>query len=245
MKDNPYSKLKDKRSQDIQYKIKQEIIEPIVKAQSTYISWIFNFMRHDIGNCIQNMDSILNANELDELTLDHLNSLKENVKILRSTIENFSNLAPNIVHEKYKVKDVLNSIILLNKSKIDKQKIKVEIDCNCENVNLSYSFHSLMQIINNIIINACKNIESLEKPLILVKSIYWENKVQLRIYDNGTEIPDTQKIFSYGYSTTGGSGLGLAHVKLICDMLQGSVYVKKSDVDGYTKYFGVEIPIGS
>jgi len=185
MNKTPYVKLKDKKNQAIQQKIKQKIIEPMMKAQSTYISWIFNFMRHDIGNCIQNMDSILNANSLEELTSEHLDSLKENVKILRSTIENFSNLAPSVISET----------------------------------------------------------EHVEKPLILVKSINQSHKIQLRIYDNGTEIPDTQKIFNYGYSTTGGSGLGLTHVKLICDMLKGSVYVRKSDIEEYTKYFCVEIPV--
>ncbi|HHF1789922.1 TPA: hypothetical protein ACPJDA_002018, partial [Haemophilus influenzae] len=130
MNNTPYSKLKDKRSQEIQQKIAQNIIEPIMKAQSTYISWIFNFMRHDIGNCIQNMDSILNANSLEELTSEHLDSLRENVKILRSTIENFSNLAPGVISETYKLRDALNSIVLLNKSKIDKQKIKLDINCD-------------------------------------------------------------------------------------------------------------------
>ena len=243
MNSTPYAKLQNKRNQEIQQKIEQKIIEPIIKAQSTYISWIFNFMRHDVGNCIQNMDSILNANSLEELTSEHLDSLRENVKILRSTIENFSNLAPSVISETYKLRDALNSIVLLNKSKIDKQKIKLDINCDCDSIDLNYSFHSLIQIINNIIINACKNIEHVEKPLILVKSVNQSHKIQLRIYDNGTEILDTQKIFKYGYSTTGGSGLGLAHVKLICDMLKGSVYVKESDVEGYTKYFCVEIPV--
>ena len=50
----------------------------------------------------------------------------------------------------------------------------------------------------------------------------------------GIEPQNLEKIFSLGYTTTNGSGIGLYHVKEIVDSLNGKIHVFNNDVSGIT-----------
>jgi signal transduction histidine kinase len=106
-----------------------------------------------------------------------------------------------------------NIYIPLNKAKLSEQNVRVAVDCESD-TKFEFSFSPLdfIIIIDNLIDNSrkagAKNVDiSLRVPE--------QDTLELLFRDDGVGIPDEAltKLFSFGYSTTGGSGIGLFHVK--------------------------------
>lgn len=108
----------------------------------------------------------------------------------------------------------------------DKLNIKVKSEDNFEFI---YNFKPLefIIILDNLINNSIKakanNIEIIMNRLN-------KNGMELRIKDDGIGIPtkNINKIFDFGYTTTGGSGIGLYHVNQIVKKINGTISVNNS-----------------
>ncbi|MFZ3059688.1 MAG: ATP-binding protein [Candidatus Methanoperedens sp.] len=108
----------------------------------------------------------------------------------------------------------------------DKLNIKVKSEDNFEFI---YNFKPLefIIILDNLINNSIKakanNIEIIMNRLN-------KNGIELRIKDDGIGIPtkNINKIFDFGYTTTGGSGIGLYHVSQIVKKINGTISVNNS-----------------
>jgi len=89
----------------------------------------------------------------------------------------------------------------------------------------------IMVIVDNLINNSIKAMATLIEIKIRKAS---ENSIEVRIKDNGKVIQakDISKIFEFGYSTTGGSGIGLYHVKKIVNKNNWSISVNKDLREG-------------
>lgn len=239
--------------QDLEWQIKQinkeneQKIEAINNSHNLHIAHLSNFMSHDIKNSIQNIDAILSSNTAAEISNDHIEILKKQVVIIRETISNFSRLVPHSRSGSFKLNSLIGAIESLNKYKLEEQNILFSKNI-LEDIDLylNFPFHSLLQMFTNMLQNACTNLSNISKPKILFDTrIDQENKIlYFRLYDNGTEIPEHEKedIFNYGFSKTGGTGIGLYHVHYLCDIFKGSVSVEKSEFSEYTKCFLVTLP---
>jgi len=154
----PNPALVQKRLNELELKVKLhgKNIDAIGKSHNTHITMLSNFARHDIKNSVQSMDSIIGANTSDELTQKHLESLKLNLNIIRETIDNFSKLVPYSETDYFNFDQLINAVELLNRENFYVNKIKLikEIPEGAFNFNLP--FQSVLQMINNIIINATK-----------------------------------------------------------------------------------------
>ena len=71
------------------------------------------------------------------------------------------------------------------------------------------------------------------------------NKCEIRIADTGSEIPkeNLEKIFTYGFSTTNGTGIGLFHAKYVCDSINGSINLNTQCELPFRKEFIINFPI--
>ena len=100
-------------------------------------------------------------------------------------------------------------------------------------------------MMNNIVINAIKSLEEIENPKISVKCEHKDRLISIRISDNGKSIDSESidEIFNYGYSTTGGSGIGLFHAKYLCELFEGKIEVEVEQESIYTKCFLITLPI--
>ncbi|QGW28575.1 sensor histidine kinase [Phnomibacter ginsenosidimutans] len=219
-------------------------IDALSKSHDNHISYLGNFAKHDIKNSIQSMDSILSTNTLKELTDEHLLSLKTNLKVIRQTMENFAELIPYSQDETFSITSLISAVELLNRNIFFEKKIEFfkklpqEID-----VRFKLPFQSVLQMFNNIIINAIKSCDGVENPKIKLE-VSVNQMVIIHIFDNGTRIPkdNIEKIFNFGFSTTGGSGIGLYHAKYICDLLKGDIQVELTDIEPFTKAFRISLP---
>jgi signal transduction histidine kinase len=230
-----------------QVKLHGKTIDAIGKSHDIHITMLSNFARHDIKNSVQSMDSILGSNSLEELTSKHLDSLKLNLNIIRDTIDNFSKLVPHSEREYFNFEQLITAVELLNREKFYISKIKLIKEVPEGDFNFNLPFQSVLQMINNIIINASKAFEDKEIDKKIKISIEFNDEFfSIKIFDNASKIPfnDIDSIFEYGKSSTGGSGIGLYHAKYLCNLYNGNISAVELDDDPiYSKYFLIILPV--
>lgn len=222
-------------------------IDAISKSHDIHITMLSNFARHDIKNSIQSIDSVVSTNTPEEITDEHLNSIKLNLKIMRETIDNFSKLVPHSEGDKFSYSSLITAVELLNRDNFYENKISLikENSLNQE-VYFNLPFQSVVQMTNNIIINATKALSKIENNRKIKFSIDTENEfLKIKIFDNGEEVEKKieNKIFDYGISNTGGSGIGLHHAKYLCELYNGSIEYFPLENNEYKKYFLISLPI--
>jgi len=102
---------------------------------------------------------------------------------------------------------------------LPRQQVKVAIRVDCESgIDFEYTFNPFYFtiIIDNLIDNSIK---AHSKNIVFGIKILNKSTLEIRIRDDGIGIRDEQlnKLFCFGYSTTGGSGIGLYHIKRILE----------------------------
>ncbi len=237
-------KLEDLR---IQIGLHSKNIDAISKSHDTHITMLSNFARHDIKNSVQSMDSILSANNLVELNQSHIDSLKLNLKIIRETIDNFSKLVPHSPKGDFNFDQLITAVELINRESLYASKITLIKDIPVGTFNFNLPFQSVLQMINNIVINAIKAFDGSEvsNPQIKISVEYTKKYFSIKISDNAAKIAvkKVETIFEYGISTTGGSGIGLYHAKYLCNLYDGDISVfETEEVPGFNKYFLINLP---
>ena len=244
---NPMLVQKKLDELEIQVKLHGKNIDAIGKSHDTHITMLSNFARHDIKNSVQSMDSILGANTLEELTPKHLESLKLNSKIIRETIDNFSKLVPYSERDYFNFEQLITAVELLNRENFYLNKIKLIKEIPEGDYNFNLPFQSVLQMINNIIINATKAFDESTKDRKIKISLDYNNEYfSIKIFDNASKIPfpKIDSIFEYGKSSTGGSGIGLFHARYLCNLYNGNISAIELTEDPiYSKYFLINLPI--
>lgn len=222
-------------------------INALTKAVSNHIALLSSFVRHDIKNSVQSIDSIISSKSLEELTQEDIDNLKLNLRMIRETIDNLSKLAPYGKEESFEFGEIVKAIELLNRESFYQIQFIKEIPT--EKIYFNLSFQSVLQMINNVVINAIKAFEmtdNMVKRKIKFSAHCQEKIFILKIFDNAHHIifDDPKTIFEYGVSSTGGSGIGLYHARYLCDLYKGDIQVQELEPNGeYTKYFVITLPI--
>ena len=222
-------------------------IDAISKSHDIHITMLSNFARHDIKNSIQSIDSVISTNSPDEINEDHLNTIKLNLKIMRETIDNFSKLVPHSDKNKFSYHNLITAVELLNRNDFYENNITL-IKENKVNQDIYFSlpFQSVIQMINNIVINAMKSLDKIPSDRKIKFSVSLQNNFfTLDIFDNGEEVEKKieERIFEYGISNTGGSGIGLHHAEYLCNLYDGTIKYYPLENKEFTKYFSISLPI--
>jgi len=225
----------------------KDFLKSLEVSNANHISLLSNFAQHDIKNSVQSMDSIISSNNLEELTQTHIESLKTNLNLIRETISNFAKLVPYGQEENFEFRQLVSTIENLNREGFYSNKIAFTKEIPEGDFYFNLPFQSVVQMLNNIIINAIKafNNVTLDRKIRLSIS-FDENNFYIKISDNADEIPfdDIDSIFEYGVSSTNGSGIGLYHARYLCDLYKGSIEVVKLDDESeFNKYFLITLPI--
>lgn len=223
----------------------RKAVDAITISHDNHISYLGNFARHDIKNSIQSMDSVLSTTTASEMTNEQILSLKTNLKVIRETMDNFSKLVPYSKDEKFDLKNLIIAVELLTRNDLYTNKIKLIREFPEESIYLNLPFQSVLQMFNNIFINAIKALEFVENPVIKVSAVNNTEQLTIEISDNGKKIEEKEKgkIFEFGYSTTGGSGIGLYHAKYLCELFNGNIEIISSNNDDFSKSFLIHLPI--
>ena len=140
----------------------------------------------------------------------------------------------------YYFDDLLHLVVEANDrySKWQQKNITIELQ-HTQNFATKEPF-LLLSIINNIVANAIEAIE--DEGTIIISSKHSQNSVAIMIENNGPPIEQTLLpiIFDAGFTTkfnkdgVASTGIGLNHVKTMCEKIGGTVSVKSGLVTTFT-----------
>jgi signal transduction histidine kinase len=248
---NPNSKFNPARQKrkldEIQHKldIHQRHIEAISRSHDIHITHLANFARHDIKNAIQNMDSVLSTTQPNEFDENKVQSLATSLDIVRMTMDNFAKLVPYSNIGAFTLDVLLIATELLARADTQRHDIEMVFSYPRQNkILIALPFQAVLQMMNNLVINAIKALETVSQKKLLVEATIDEQELTIRIKDSGLAINPlhSEKIFEYGYSTTGGSGIGLFHAKYLTTEFNGGISVNLEAEPPYNKTFIVTLP---
>lgn len=235
----------EKLSDDLEHH--KNLLLAVNKANDLHVEHLSNFVRHDMKNAIQGIDGILyNAGRKQLIPSDVKAELSTALGLLRSTLDNFTKLIPSPKNNTTTLPAIFNAVEMLSRSELQNQHIKVIYDFDRKSEEtISYPFQSLVQVLYNLVINAINSLRDQAIKQIFVKGEICGEFCKIMVYDTGPVILEERRelIFNYGYSTTGGSGIGLFHARSVITEMDGSILVCDSDMPDYTKCFIVEFKL--
>lgn len=123
--------------------------------------------------------------------------------------------------------------------------IELELVVECDEPVLA-DRHRTLQILTNLLKNACDAVVNVTHPRITVTIRTQGNDAVVRVQDNGMGIPDAllSRIFAHGFTTkNSGSGFGLHASALAASEMGGSLEVESKGV-GQGAAFTLRLPRG-
>jgi signal transduction histidine kinase len=214
-------------------------------AWNYYISLMTNFASHDIKNAVHNLDGYISTMNVGKVEENDIQSIKEIINGIRKTIEDFTSLASDQTKNEFQLFDLCNFVEILNRGQLNNKQVKFTINYDKTNQTIiKQSLHNLIQTLNNLIINSIKALESTKEKFITIDANINEDFLEILVRDNGCGISKNcrEKIFDIHYSTTGGSGIGLAHAKYIFDNIPHASIILVESNERLT-IFKIKLPI--
>ena len=129
---------------------------------------------------------------------------------------------------------IIAKVIELTEIKADTKGIIINFSPSDESAMVECDHEQITQVILNLVLNAVQILPA-DTGVVNIDSATAESEVIIRISDNGPGIPaeEREHVFElFVSSRAGGLGLGLAVVKEIIQMHQGSVIVEDSPLGG-------------
>ena len=245
--EDKYRKLKlevEKQSKDL--KGFQQNLDSLSKSHANHLSLLSNFARHDLKNYTHSIDGIVSTCNASDITDDQLESIRLNIKFIRETLNDFAKL---IVHDEgsnCEFEDLVTAIHTINRTSFAETSIEFVVTNNVD-ITFNIPFTIMFQLLNNLIVNAIKSFEGhTEKRRAIALEAYVDaDQLVIEVSDNGKNIEDANKktLFDYGFSTTGGTGIGLYHAKHLCESNNGSIVYCDRDDSELNKCFIITLPI--
>lgn len=230
-------------TQQIGIYLERRIFEDIVKRQDYAIqteklhSAIFRSLNRTFYNPLEDILEIhlqLQKTKLSPETSSLIEKMKNvlfNVKFTVDNIIAISEIGSGFVHfekKKNSLKNLLDQCLNETKSIVNGHQVNVKIPGQL--ILLPFDFDLMKLAVNNLLINALEY--SPPNTTITVTVQVFENKYIISIQDEGSGIPKDllHQIFDKFYripgSSSTGLGLGLAVVKSVVDIHQGTIEVE-------------------
>ena len=184
-----------------------------------------------------------NSDNVRELTANVAQTLVEQINHLNQIAGEFSQFANigNPHNEVFDLHEVLYQLIQLHR--MDE---RVHLDCTPvhQQVMVDADRTHINRLFTNLIQNAIQAVPEGTPVQIHIEEELYDNKILVKITDNGMGIPDEMrsKIFTPNFTTkTSGTGLGLAMCKGIVEQARGVIWFETEASKGTT--FFVELPV--
>jgi two-component system, NtrC family, nitrogen regulation sensor histidine kinase NtrY len=224
----------------------QNINEALEETESKAWQKLLNVMTHEIMNSVAPISSLADTlknrlkaavsnlektGQMDDLELG-IETIKRRSEGLLKFAETYRNLnkITRLTLEKIYVRDLFENLHNLMEPTLSKKNIELEIILKDPDLQIQADGNLLEQVLINLVVNAAEAVKEREEPRILLSAyITPNNKVIVKIADNGVGMPDEllDKIFIPFFSTRkSGSGIGLSLCKQIMLLHKGTIQVQ-------------------
>jgi|ERR1700757_891209 len=214
-------------------------------ALKTYFGNLTNFTSHDIKNAVHNMDSVISTIDTDSVTPADIKAIKTCLAAIRKSLDDFNKLSPDDRKVEFSIQELTEVLEILNVSAFAKEKISYKFKYNPnEEKTVNQPLHSIVQTLNNLIINSIKAVENNADKQILMEFNIINDEVVINVCDNGMGIlpENREKVFDIYFTTTGGSGIGLAHASFNLEQIKGTIKLNESN-EKFNTIFEVKFPL--
>ena len=223
----------------------QNINEALDETESKAWKKLLSVMTHEIMNSVAPISSL--ADTLKgrlQLAIPHLedtggtvhdlevgiDTIKRRSEGLLKFAETYRNLnkiiKPNV--KKVLVRDLFENLYQLMEPTLDKKNIEMDIVLKDTSLSVEVDPSLIEQVLINLVVNAIEALKDRENAMIVLSATSNNNKVAIKVADNGTGIPDDvlENIFIPFFSTKKtGSGIGLSLCKQIMMLHKGNIIV--------------------
>ncbi len=218
-------------------------------AYESYIQMLSSMVGHDMKNCLITIDGLLyNKKNNEKWTPDEMQALEQSLKMMHDSILQFQNVSMVSDTTKFELKKLVSAITSIHRNVFQKEKIDFVTHYSDNNIVIEQPYHTIQIIINNLIINAVKAMSNIDQKKLALDIDIKEGLCHLKVRDNGCIIDEniSRNIFKYGFSTTGGSGIGLFQVNECLKRMNGGISVVNEPEDSeYVKSFAIYFPLNS
>jgi nitrogen fixation/metabolism regulation signal transduction histidine kinase len=223
----------------------QNINEALDETESKAWKKLLSVMTHEIMNSVAPISSL--ADTLKgrlQLAIPHLedtggtvhdlevgiDTIKRRSEGLLKFAETYRNLnkiiKPNV--KKVLVRDLFENLYQLMEPTLDKKNIEMDIVLKDTGLSVEVDPSLIEQVLINLVVNAIEALKDRQNAMIVLSATSNNNKVAIKVADNGTGIPDDvlENIFIPFFSTKKtGSGIGLSLCKQIMMLHKGNIIV--------------------
>jgi nitrogen fixation/metabolism regulation signal transduction histidine kinase len=175
----------------------------------------------------------LSRDDLDDL-YSSLDTIEERSRGLLSFVADYKNLTrlPQPVFEDITVEFLLNHMHRLFKKDMASENINYQVQIPAHQMSICADSMMIQQVLINLIKNAMEAVKESEEKSIMLSADSRNEKVIIRVRDNGKGIDDEdlEKVFIPFYTTKKkGSGIGLSLSKQIMRLHKGSIHFQSDD----------------
>jgi len=211
------------------------------------LAWqkLIRVLTHEIMNSvtpISSLSSSLNKllsnsildNRIEQKNLDYLvnglNAVQERSEGLIKFTESYKKLT-QLKHPDYRkisAKPLLEGVLVLFKSEIEKYSINTEVSCTCDS-DLYVDKLMIEQVLINLVKNSIEELIDTKKPILKLNYYIENERGVIQVKDNGPGISEDKidKIFIPFFTTKEeGSGIGLSFARQIMRLHRGNISAK-------------------
>ncbi|MEP6747783.1 MAG: HAMP domain-containing sensor histidine kinase [Bacteroidota bacterium] len=231
----------------------QNINEAMDETESKAWQKLLGVMTHEIMNSVAPISSLADTlkNRLDksipdlsnktgaiddlEIGIETIKRRSEGLLKFAETYRNLNKISqPNL--KKVLVRDLFENLFQLMQPTLDQKNIQLDIVLKEPNLSVQADTSLVEQVLINLLVNAIEAVKDNPEPkIILSADALQNNKVQLKITDNGAGMTEEvmEKIFIPFFSTKkSGSGIGLSLCKQIMMLHKGNIQVQSKPGQG-------------
>jgi signal transduction histidine kinase len=223
----------------------QNINEALDETESKAWKKLLSVMTHEIMNSVAPISSLAdtlkgrlqqaipNLNDTGgtihdlEVGIDTIKRRSEGLLKFAETYRNLNKIIkPNV--KKVLVRDLFENLYQLMEPTLDKKNIEMDIVLKDTSLSVEVDPSLIEQVLINLVVNAIEALKDRENAMIVLSATSNNNKVAIKVADNGTGIPDDvlENIFIPFFSTKKtGSGIGLSLCKQIMMLHKGNINV--------------------
>lgn len=211
-------------------KVKSKEIETELKIQKLYADSFqglienIRMKQHEFDNHI---NTIYSQHFMYDTYEDLVNAQREYCQAIQE--ENHYNKLLNVGNP------AILGFVYFKILELEKCDIEIGYKISIQEFNIGVPTYKIIEILGNLIKNAVEALTQREDRRFFIMIIEKDNKFDIEVRNISDNIPfeKLDKFFNKGYSSKGNDrGLGLYHVKKICDEYNLNIICENEDVDG-------------